>query len=288
MANIWFGNDYSARYVPAPQSGMDASGVGYSNVVELNSGGAFVDQSSAVHRVYEMEWSAAKTSDLSFLTEYYSGVRGSGYLYWVDPFADNALPPHWSAPMLLGQDWPSIVTPGMTGDAIVTPANAFDLPAEGRCFLPSGLANTVPERSLTLLIPRDRALHLGFFGLSEGAVLRAHPQKLDGSWGDTLDIQMLGANSSMHVNTSFSGSQYRLVRIYITPVRVGGKLSIYGGKATYTNLGNSARLDRTFTMGTGHTGLRFAESPTISYIQSARRRNMVSASASLIEVEAWE
>lgn len=287
MAKIWFGNELSARYVVAPKSGLDAPGVGYSDVVQLNNGGAFVNQSSATHREFDMSWAAATTRELSFLNNYYAGLNGPGYLYWVDPFADNALPPHWSAPMLTLGDWPSIVSPSVRPSPVDSPPNSYGLPYRGAQFFPTGLIHNEPSRSTTLLIPRDKALHIGFTGYQNGATVRVRPQFLDGTWDEGVDLDIIRPEYAEQTNATFSGAQYRLVKLFVTPTEVGGQCTIIAGRAVYTGITSFAPLASEFIMGTGHTGLRFKEAPTLAYLQSARNRNMVTAAASFVEVEAW-
>jgi len=287
MARIWFGNPYRAGYVAAPLTGLEASGVGYVSATQLQSGGAFVTGSTASHREFPMEWSVKSVAELQFLSSYFTGIYGNEYLYWVDPFAENVLPPHWAAPMLTLNDWPSLISPSRKPNPAPTPINSQGYPMLGATYSPSGAVDTVPERQLTLLIPDDSHLHIGFIGESDGAVIRIEPVLRDGSVEGYRDLEMLSVTSNATFEQSFSGHDYKLVRIYMTPTRVGGSVTIFAGQAIYTKTGIPP-FQQSFTPGTGHTGMMFSEAPAVTYVQALAGRRLVSASASFTEVEAWQ
>lgn len=108
---FYFGNLAKARYVPAPDSGMEANHVGQSEQVDYFNGGAFVATGSGTHREFNMTWGVQEKSAMDFLQEYRSGVNGTGLLYFVDPFAANAMPPYWARPELTCDGGPSLLDP---------------------------------------------------------------------------------------------------------------------------------------------------------------------------------
>lgn len=287
MAKIWFGNSYRAEYVAAPVTGLDASGVGSVSSVQLQNGGAFVTGSTASHREFPMSWSVKSVAELQFLSAYFSGIYGNEYLYWVDPFAANVLPPHWAAPTLACGDWPSIIAPGQKPVAVSTPANTLGLPKFGAVYAPGGKIDTIPDRQLTLLIPRDSFLHIGFLGEAEGATVRIQPVRHDDSLGPVRDAAVVPVRANPPYALAFAGSDYKLVRIYITPTRVGGTVTLYAGQAVYSK-SLIPPFTQPFAPGTGHTGMMFSGVPTTTYVQAIGGRKLVSAAASFTEVEAWQ
>lgn len=113
MAEFWFGNLIKAGYHPAPSSGMDADSVGFSDRLDFQNGGAYVAQTLGTHREFNLSWGVQEKSAMNFLTEYRNGNYGDGLLYMVDPFAQNAMPPHWATPGLTCKGWPSLVGPAV-------------------------------------------------------------------------------------------------------------------------------------------------------------------------------
>ena len=113
MADFWFGNLRKAGYFPAPNSGMDADTIGESDDMTFANGGAYVAQSPGTHREFDLSWGVQEKSTMNFLSDYRNGVYGTGLLYMVDPFATNAMPPHWANPGLTCEGWPSLVSPSV-------------------------------------------------------------------------------------------------------------------------------------------------------------------------------
>lgn len=114
---VWFGNLRKAVWLPAPRRGMEAGPRGRIEKVDLANGGSFVSMSQATHREYDMEWGATNHDLLRPLYDYRNGIYGPGLIYMCDPWASNALPPHWAEPFLSTQDWPSIYSSGAQGVA---------------------------------------------------------------------------------------------------------------------------------------------------------------------------
>lgn len=110
---IYFGNLRRAMDVPAPKSGMDASSVGRVEKIDLANGGSFVSMSQGSHREFDMDWGSTPADNLAWLYDFRNGRYGTGLCYFVDPYANNALPPHWAEPGLSAGDWPSLYSPGV-------------------------------------------------------------------------------------------------------------------------------------------------------------------------------
>lgn len=298
MADFYFGNLATGLVKrPAPESGMDASSVGETDAMTFTNGGAFQSNSAGTHREFNMGWGVQEKSVMNFLNEFRNGVYGTGLLYMVDPFATNHMPPHWANPGLTCFGWPSLIGPGVKpvrtdtvapNPTIPFPAIPQGMPASGAKYPVMGTVGAVPERKLTLLIPADRDLHLGFAGMvTGGAALRMRTITRAGAYGPVSDLTMLNPAGTTRLNTKVSGAAYRAVQVYMTPtVPGGGNINLVSSKAIYALPTESPVLTGVHTEGEGHTGL-VMEEVTTTYIQAARNRKLVSTAAKFTEIEAW-
>lgn len=290
MPSIYFGNLRKGLYVPAPTSGADAGIVGSSDAQQFSNGGAFVSRSQAGHREFNFGWGVQFKNDLAFLNHFRNGVYGSGLLSFVDPFASNALPPHWANPSLTTRDWPSLISRQVQGVAVATAANAYDMPYESVSYTYNLAIGEVPERTLDLLVPPDMSLSLGFVGSSTtGGVLRVQPVRVDGTLAPTEDLTFLAVNQATRMNKTYSGATYRAVRLYVTTTTVGqSTLTLTSGKAVYGPLTAAPAMTGYHMEGEGHSGLAFEGDPTLVYIQATDDRPpLVTAAAKFTEIGAW-
>lgn len=298
MADFYFGNLNTGLIKrPAPETGLDATSVGTSESMNFTDGGAYVSNSAGTHREFNMSWSVQEKGTMSFLNEYRNGVHGDGLLYMVDPFAVNHMPPHWANPGLTCRGWPSLlgagVKPVRTNTVVPNPNIPFPvvpqgMPAYGAQYALSGTVGVIPERKLTLLIPADRDLHLGFSGsVTAGAALRMRPITRAGAYGPITDLVMLSPTGTTRLNTKVAGATYRAVQVYMTASAPGGgSVTLVSSKAVYALPTETPVLTGTHIEGEGHTGLVIDE-PTTTYVQAARGRKLVSTAAKFTEVEAW-
>lgn len=186
MADFWFGNLRRAGYFPAPNSGMDADSIGVSDQMDFANGGAYVAQSAGTHREFNLSWGVQEKSVMNFLKDYRNGVHGTGLLYMVDPFAANALPPHWANPGLTCEGWPSLVGPSVkpVRAAPVTVTNVVTNPS----FEATGATTTVRIN----VVPDPAGTNV------------ARATKWDGGGGATTTLQSLGnAVPEMPSNKAF-------------------------------------------------------------------------------------
>jgi hypothetical protein len=152
-------------------------------------------------------------------------------------------------------------------------------------------ADTVPSRRTVLLIPDSMTLWLGYSGLATGAaVVRVQMISRDGSYGPTQDLTLLDDTGNIRLNSSFNGSEYAAVIIYITQSLPGSsQLRLTSAKAVYETTGITPVMTGTHVAGLGHSGLRFASGPTFAYIlyNEEGNRKYVSAAARFVEVGSW-
>lgn len=299
MADFYFGNLMTgAMKRPAPETGMEAQAVGTSETMVFSNGGAFISQSEGTHREFNMSWAVNEKSVMNFLNEYRSGAFGDGLLYMIDPFASNVLPPHWANPALTTRGWPSLVSPSVKPVAVETvPLNptapfasiANSMPRYSAQYTLTGTPGNVPVRVLTLLIPDNQDLHIGFSGsATNGAALRVRPITRAGAYAADSALTLLSPTASTRMNAKFAGATYRAVQVYMTTTLPGAAtLTLTSGKAVYSPVGVTPSLTGAHVEGEGHTGLRFEGDPTMVYIQSAKGRKLVSTAAKFTEVGAW-
>jgi hypothetical protein len=290
---VYFGNATYQTLIKAPQSGMDASPVGYSNKMEFLNGGSSVRRSKRTHREYSMSWAGQMNNteaseSLYVLKDFYDGLYGDGPFYWNDPFASNSniLPPHWAAPMLAEGEWPNIsatVTPTFTSQAY---SNGY--PIKYASYALAGSA--VDTNKLTLIIPVTHSLNLGWHSTSAGvsassaAGIRIVPYNLSGVAQTAVNPNSLLAGGTTRTNTTFDGASVSRVEIFLA--NGSGSTSTAALVALIAQIlptGTSVASGG-FISGRGITRFEFASSPTISYISSAINNGYFEMSANFVEV----
>lgn len=289
MADFYFGNVQTGAVArPAPETGMDGSSMGLSDYMEFSNGGAYVANSEATHRRFDMSWGATAHSKMKWLTEFRNGVYGNGLLYMIDPFADNALPPHWARPELATRGWPSHMGVENAPERIPVTASGVMPRFAARYTIYN--VNTVPSRVLTLLIPPNGDLRFGFSGTTfNGGVMRYRTiSAATGAVSAPTTITLLSYTGTTRTNVTLSGATYKAVQIYLDSDLPGASLlALISGTAVYRINNVGPTLPTIHTEGEGHTGLMFDGNPTKTYIMSSGGRQIVSAAASFIEVGAW-
>lgn len=152
----------------------------------------------------------------------------------------------------------------------------------------SGAAGEVPQRMLTLLIPEDRDLYIGFSGSAVNAAVRMQTITREGLYGPVQDVTLLDPSASVRMNTKVSGGAYKAVQVYMTPTATGvATVTLVSSKAIYALPTETPVLTGEHIPGEGHTGLRFNGEPMMTYVQAANGRKKVSAAATFTEIEAW-
>lgn len=166
--------------------------------------------------------------------------------------------------------------------------SGYNMPNNGAKYSLTGIPGSVPERKLTLLIPEDRDLYLGFSGVASGAAVRMQTVTRDGAYGPVQDLTLLDPNGTIRLNTKVSGGAYSAVQVYLTATVAGAAtVNLVSSKAVYALPTETPDLTGDHMPGEGHTGLRFSAAPTMTYIQAVNGRKKVSAAASFTEIEAW-
>lgn len=169
-SKVWFGNRAKQAWIPAPQAGLEWSLIKRSNLISLENGGVYVDDSRASHRESTPEW-AGTPAELRTIKEFENGVWGPGPYWLVDPYvADiNMLSPWWAAPGIIADgDWPEI-GPG-AGVAASLATGPLGQPTRAITYTPTVLHNgALPTRRFTILIPPGHKLAFGAHGTRTGS-----------------------------------------------------------------------------------------------------------------------
>lgn len=480
MANIYFGNVRKAQYIPAPKAGMDAASTGFTESLNYLNGGGYVAQSVGGSRKFAMSWDVTPKTSLDCLNQYRNGEFGSGLIYWVDPFSDNPVPPHWGTPMLSGMGWPSLVgsavqptlaptvftrinlipnpsaevdvsgwtassttvtrstawsssgsasfaitntgnantgdmriagagaaqmpagfTPGKTytvsatinktaadtgnfsrtrrilifistngsnftenfgpqvpnvtgpqrishtftipanatgmligigaasqttgqltyADSIMAeesntlgsyfdggpsfpgsswvgtanasfsvwnvPATQYNIPYQSAVYSVNGPIGVAPSRKLTMLVPPDKGLRIGFTGSAVNAGVYLQLVNLDGTLVAPQLIPVLSAGDNQLTNVFIPGYLYKAAFFYLAPTAVGGgTVTLASVDARYGSIVESDPIFGNYVSGDGHTGCRMSD-VTWVYVQAANNRKLVTAATTLTEIGAW-
>jgi hypothetical protein len=103
MSKVYFGTRERMIWVKPPAINTPLSGAGIANTGTDLNGGGYSKMSPTAHKEYQFTWGASPAKDIYDVTDYRSGVYGTGLLYYLDPFAmeSNALSSAFSAPSTL-------------------------------------------------------------------------------------------------------------------------------------------------------------------------------------------
>jgi hypothetical protein len=300
---VWFGNQRYGTWIKAPLADMNAGATGFSSEQVFNNGGSFVKSSFGSAKSYDLSWNG-NLDDLQVIKNFKDGIYGGGLLYWEDPFATNILPPHWAAPMLTVRDWPSLISSDNKPTPVTHTVTNKNLPYQSATYTVTNTAET--SRSLTILIPEEHFLRIGFVYSATGtASIKAVPILSDNTEGTVITLTQLAYNGTTIYDptialTNITGASPRVkaVRIYISKSdATPSTITIRGGIATY-HLGDSiaghnhVAFSSTYynnvnwTAGQGSTGC-VMDAPTIQYKNIVGSSELINMSTKLKEVEAW-
>jgi hypothetical protein len=301
---VWFGNQRYGTWIKAPLADMNAGATGFISEQTFNNGGSFVKSSFGSAKSYDLSWNGT-LDELQPIKNFKDGIYGGGLLYWEDPFAKNILPPHWAAPMLSVRDWPSHISSDNKPTPVTHSVTGRNLPYQSALYTVTNTAET--SRSLTLLVPEEHFLQLGFVYSATGtASIKAVPILYDGTEGTTVTLTQKAYNDSSLYDGSYgyfsnltgASPRVKAVRIYISKSdATPSTITIRGGIATYhvsTSVAGhghiaydmSAYYGTSWTAGQGATGC-VMDAPTIQYKNIVGNNRLINMTTKLKEVEAW-
>jgi hypothetical protein len=303
---VWFGNQRYGTWIKAPLADMDASASGFQSEQNFTNGGSFIKSSFGSAKSFNMSWNG-DVNELQVVKDFKDGLYGGGLLYWEDPFAKNILPPHWAAPMLTVRDWPSLVSSDNKPIPITETTSGKNLPYQSAEYTITNTTET--SRSLTILIPEEHVLRLGFVHSATGtAGIFAVPVLAStGQDGTLVSLNQIQYNSTsiydtakgVFSNVTGAALKVKAVRIYLGKLdNTPSTITFRGGIATLfladntsghghdlwsTTLGNATN----WSSGQGFTGCVMTEPPSIQYNGIIGGQKLVKVAAKLKEVEAW-
>jgi hypothetical protein len=220
---------------------------------------------------------------LQTIKDFADGLYGDGPYYFVDPYAatSNIMPPNWAAPMLAENGWLELTEDIVPTYAASTANNNF--PSRYAQYVTTGAFES--EQKLTLIIPNTHKLHFGWHGPSTGSTtgIRIVPYKRADGLADTaLNPTKITAGGTLRTNTQVSGAVYSRVEIFLATS--GAATVNIGAMIAQILIASSSPAAGGFVSGRGHTGLEFAQSPTIDYYSANVNNGQIGMSATWIEV----
>lgn len=272
---MYFGTRERMTWVNCPAIDVDLSKGRWAVQGGYLNGGAYIRRSLTGHKIYEFSWNLTTQEEIYEIVNYDDGIYGNGLIYFYDPFAmkTNVFPQFWAAPWLAREDGPSFIL-GKRPDAVATGANAYGYPTQSAVYT---LASADEALELWLPIPAGYTLHIGAHGSSTGT---ASVTVLED--GDTVpdSLTLMPVTLPTLTNAQYSG--VRGVTVSFGGV---GNLTLAGLVAQVLPTGVSPSTGM-FPSGRGHSGCRFPTPVQITGLSAAIDK--VSASATLVEVGAWE
>lgn len=298
MAQMWFGNALHQQWVPMPKTGMTRTMEGSSAELALDNGGLWIDDTSAEHAVYNMEFSVRDGGyqGIEAFERFRAGDWGTvrrlgslGYLRFVDPMRqrDNLFAASWATPGNAElSDWKPIhdSDPSYVGYTVGT----YQYPLRAAVYTIASAS--VPTRGNSrhgFIIPPGHKLCLGATGSATGtAVIRARGYTSAGAPSTTYDIPPTGSNIAPTFTVEITSAMHPYVEVYLTKTSAAtSTVTLAALRAQIIPTSETAFADR-HQPGYGHMGLKFRETSRVdTYIQASRK--LVSASLVLAEVESW-
>jgi len=285
MANdgVWFGTKHSMRWIDCPAVDIAAGKQGWQSQAGFLNGGAWVRRSKVAAKRYNMSWNMRNYEDIRPILDYADGVYGDGYLYYVDPFAENVLPSYWAAPFQNYYDGPALVDD--TRPMLITnPSSTNGYPIESVQYT---VTSTSKVPSIFIPIPDDHTVYIGAHGAvqSGNATVTVTPVVSAIANGTTVNLTLLTAASTTRTNYTLSHTAGYIGVIISLKSTSTGVIQL-DGLIAQLQPDRSAATTGGFISGQGSSGLEFAEQPSLAQYSAAL--DLVSVSANLIETEAWK
>jgi hypothetical protein len=290
MNKMWFGIPGShMQWVPCPSIDSVVQRNRYTERMQFENGGGDARRSAQYQMEYQFAFSgpAHEVDGIDAFNKFAQGFYGDGLIHLAHPanFETNLFPAAWATPGLIEQGWANIgsTTPTFAN----TNVSNYGQPPRTATWNVTQQADTY-TKSVTLVIPPTHTLHLGVSGIATGdGVVRVRPINVDGSYAAAQDLTLLSKSSSTRMNTTFAGSSYQAVELYITrDADTASTVSITSMMAQLYKTGTTPTLPTSHYQGEGSTGLMFADDAiveTYSYMYPPRK----GIATTLVEVEAW-
>lgn len=276
---MWMGPRGGETWVPSTKArGGAFTRVGWSTKSQQLNGRARVRHSSATHMEYSLAWNDTNRRVVRTITDMYSGKRGRGRIYLIDPMQmdQNILNEGWSLPSQACLDGVPLIG-SKRPTAVRTTPNGYDFPVESaRYTVVSGDISQV----FYLPIPPG---HTAWFGASgepdaDGRVL-VQPFQGDSPVGTATPLPILPVTGPTRFNHAVAANN------------VGGvEITIAATPGSFTLSGIMVQIlpdgfvpsGGDYITGGGNAGCDFEEPPT--EIPNSLVHDRVGITAKLIEV----
>lgn len=283
---LWFGNTTHAQWVPCPRAGMTRMKSGYSEELEFENGGAWIERSKAWHNVYPMEFPVSDAHEyegIEAFNRFASGEYGDGFLYWVDPMYSNTnlFAPNWAAPGLIEAGWKN--WGGSEPVFSDTASNGYGYPLRSVQWALESAADKFQGVAHTFLIPPGYSLHLG----ATGAVTGDAEIAVQDSSGSFTPIVPVSDTTAPNFSVTLAGDTYRYARVGVRRTDdTTSSVTLTALRAQILPSGSTPSASR-HVPGNGSMGLSFRGTALPETYEMAQR-SLVGMSAELIEVEPWQ
>lgn len=292
MANqMWFGIPGThMQWVPCPLIDSSIKRNRYIERIQFQNGGGDATRSPAYQMEYSFNFSgpAHEVEGIDAFNRFASGFYGHGLIHLAHPanFETNLFSAAWASPGIIEEGWANIATANPT--IASTNITSYGQPRRTATWEITDAPDSY-TKSFVIAIPPTHTLHLGVSGVVNygTAVVRVLPIDTSNTYGASVDLTLLSKSASTRMNTTFSGSEYSAVRVYITrDTSVASSISITSMMAQLYKNGTTPSLPSNHYQGEGSTGLMFVDNAiveTYSYMYPPRK----GISTTLVEVEAW-
>jgi len=289
---------------------MTSSNDGYAETLRLQSGGAVAIRSAQYSKSYSMEM-VGRTGEMDGVDFYselargkWDGAKGTegDLIRFNNPydFQRNILPPVWATPGLMERGWYDIMDPD-NGD--ITFSSFMNEPDYNQMNMLASFSMSGPifgvapmgKSLLTVVIPPNKTLHIGFTGQAIGSgVVIAQPILAEDNVNfgprSTMTLLPITAGSGwgpVRMNTAFDGSQYKAVQFWIDrSSSTIGTVSLLSAMAQLWPTGTTPPLSGDHVDGNGHTGCLITNDAIVEdYIYMHPPRKGISLE--LTEIGAW-
>jgi hypothetical protein len=289
---VYFGNGTRQTWIPAPLTGLIASTGTFSVENQLLNGRAILKRAAANHRAFEASWLGSMNADsmedsLHTIKDFSDGLYGEGPFYWLDPYAidTNLLPPHWAAPMLSEQGWPTLGTNLVTTYGS-TEANNRNYPVKSSILTFGSTSAFESDRKLTMIIPSGYKLHFGWHGKVNSGTATVALRTYARGTGTTTDVNapVLSVTSPIRTNTQVNGNTHSKAEIFIKKPASATSVIEIAGMIVQILPESETVPQGGFISGRGTSALEFRALPTFEYYSAAVNNGQVGLSASFLEV----
>ena len=287
---LWIGiPGVHMQWVPCPSISSGIQRNRYVERMQFENGGGDARRSNQYQMEYQFSFSgpAHEVEGIDAFNKFAQGFYGDGLIHLAHPaaFETNLFSAAWATPGIIEQGWANIATaPPVFSNTNVT---SYGQPQRTATWTVTDDPG-VFTKSFTIAIPPTHTLHLGVSGIATGSgVVRVRPINTNGSYASVQDLTLLSKSASTRMNTTFAGSSYQAVDIYITrTANTAATVSVTSMMAQLFETGSTPALTDTHYQGEGATGLMFTDDAIVeNYLYMHPPRKGISTT--LVEVGAW-